>query len=315
MDRISTTRELLRSPRTARKRNGASPRSGSAPVLRVDLSNTSRCPDATCHSQSLLTTLFFTSGGFFLRTRSALTVSFRAGCSLGTRGRLRMSGSRRTWNARGTSLRPRCSLLMGCRLRTGCLVLVRASCSRFILGRLVLVRAGCSRFILGGLVLVRASCSRFILGCLVLIRARRSRFIFGGLILVRARRSCFILDGLVLVRARLNRFILSGLILVRARRSRFIFGALVLVRARCSRFIFGGLVLVLARCSCFILGCLVRCSRLPGCYHSMTAKLRRLGSCRDCRPPVVHGRQERVVSAGSVHMLGLRGRCRSGKRS
>ncbi len=43
----------------------------------------------------------------------------------------------------------------------------------------------------------------------------------------------------------------------------------------------------------------------------MTAKLRRLRSCSDCRPPVVHGRQERVVGTGSVHMLGLQRRWRS----
>jgi hypothetical protein len=40
----------------------------------------------------------------------------------------------------------------------------------------------------------------------------------------------------------------------------------------------------------------------------MTAKLRRLRSCSDCGPPAVHGRQHRVVGAGSVHMLGLRRR-------
>ena len=44
---------------------------------------------------------------------------------------------------------------------------------------------------------------------------------------------------------------------------------------------------------------------LPGRYHPMTAKLRRLRSCSDCRPPLVHGRQECVVGTGSLHMLGL----------
>ena len=42
----------------------------------------------------------------------------------------------------------------------------------------------------------------------------------------------------------------------------------------------------------------------------MTAKLRGLGRCSDCGPPVVHGCQERVVGTGSVHMLGLQRRWR-----
>ena len=40
----------------------------------------------------------------------------------------------------------------------------------------------------------------------------------------------------------------------------------------------------------------------------MTAKFSRLRSSSDCRPPVVHGRQECVVGTGSLHMLGLQGR-------
>jgi hypothetical protein len=50
---------------------------------------------------------------------------------------------------------------------------------------------------------------------------------------------------------------------------------------------------------------LIRCSRLLGRHYPMTAKLRRLRCCSDCRPPLVHGRQERVVGTGSVHVLTL----------
>ena len=60
-----------------------------------------------------------------------------------------------------------------------------------------------------------------------------------------------------------------------------------------------------------ILCSLVRCSRLLGSHHSMTAKLGRLRSGRDCRLSLVHGRQERAVATGCLHVLSLQCRRRS----
>src|ERR1019366_5930879 len=236
---------------------------------------------------SLLTRLFFTSRGFFLRTRSALRASLRARCSLLTRGRLRTSCSRRTRSALRASLRPRCSLLTRCRLRMSCTL--RMGCP-------ILIRAGCGRFILGCPVLIRASCSRLVRSCPILIRASRSCFILGCPILIRAGCSRLVRSCPILIRAGCSRLVRSCPILIRASRSRFILGCPILIRAGCSR---------------FILGCPVRCSRLLGRYHPMTAKLRRLRSCSDCRPSAVHGRQECVVGTGSVHMLGLQRRWRA----
>ena len=42
-----------------------------------------------------------------------------------------------------------------------------------------------------------------------------------------------------------------------------------------------------------------------GRYHPLAAKLAGFRSCSDCRPPLVHGRQQLVVRTGSLHMLGL----------
>jgi hypothetical protein len=50
---------------------------------------------------------------------------------------------------------------------------------------------------------------------------------------------------------------------------------------------------------------LVRCSGLLGRYHSLSVKFCRLRSCSDCRPAVIYGRQECVIGAGGIHMLGL----------
>src|SRR5208282_1345836 len=113
------------------------------------------------------------------------------------------------------------------------------------------------------------------------------------------------MSGLVLIRASCGALILGCLVLFRAGCSGLILGCLVLIRAGCGGLVLGCLVLIRASCSGLILGGLVRRSRLLGGYHPMSAKLRRLCSCSDCRPPVVHGRQECMVGAGSVHMLGL----------
>lgn len=53
------------------------------------------------------------------------------------------------------------------------------------------------------------------------------------------------------------------------------------------------------------MGCLVRCSRLLGGYHSLAAKFRRLGGSSDGRLSMIHRRQECVIRAGGLHMLGL----------
>ncbi len=137
---------------------------------------------------------------------------------------------------------------------------------------------------------------------MILIRASHSRPVRGGLILIRTSRSRPVFGGLILIRASRSRLVRGCLILIRTSRSRFAFGDLILIRVSHSRFVLGGLILVL--------GCLIRCARLPGRYHPMTAKLRRLRSCSNRRPPVVHGRQECVVATGSVHMLGLHRRWR-----
>src|SRR5208282_4386844 len=81
------------------------------------------------------------------------------------------------------------------------------------------------------------------------------------------------------------------------------FGCLVL-----GCLVLGGLTLSRLVLSCFIFVCFVRCARLFGRYHSGAAELPRLRSCSDSRPALVHGRQECMVGAGSVHMLGLQ-RC------
>src|SRR5208282_2346176 len=95
----------------------------------------------------------------------------------------------------------------------------------------------------------------------------------------------------------------------------FILSCLVLGGLGCGCFVLGCLVLGGLGCGCFILSCLVlgglvRRSRLFGRYHSGTAKLPRLRSCSDSRTALVHGRQERVVGTGSVHMRGLHRGCR-----
>src|ERR1017187_1763811 len=198
----------------------------------------------------------------------------RMGCGLRMSRRLRMScrlrvSSRLSMSGLGL-IRTGCS----CHIR-GCLVLIRTGCSGLVRGCLVFIRAGCSCLILGCFVLVRTSCGGLVLGCLVFIRAGCSGLVRGCLVLVRT--SC------------------GGLIL----------GCLVFIRTGCSGLVRGCLVFIRTGCRGLILGCLVRRSRLPGGNHSMSAKLRGLRSCSDCRPPVVHGRQECMVGAGSVHMLGL----------
>ncbi len=245
------------------------------------------------------------------RTRSARGARLRTSCSLLTSCRLRM----------------RCTLRMSCRLRMilsrasrsrlvrGGLILSRASRSRPVRGGLILSRASRSRPVRGGLILSRASRSRLVRGGLILSRASRSRPVRGGLILSRASRSRPVRGGLILSRASRSRPVRGGLILSRASRSRLVRGGLILSRASRSRLVRGGLILSRSSRRRFvfgglILGCLIRCSRLPGRYHPMTAKLRRLRSCSNCRPPVVHGRQECVVATGSMHMLGLHRRWR-----
>src|ERR1035441_10196610 len=213
----------------------------------------------------------------------------RMGCGLRMSRRLRMScrlrvSSRLSMSGLGL-IRTGCSCLI-----RGCLVFIRAGCSGLVRGCFVLVRTSCSGLVRGCLVLVRTSCGGLVLGCLVFIPAECSGLVLGCLVFIRTGCSCLILDCLVLIRTGCR-----GLIL----------GCLVFIRAGCSGLVLGCLVLIRTGCRGLILGCLVRRSRLPGGNHSMSAKLRGLRSCSDCRPPVVHGRQECMVGAGSVHMLGL----------
>src|SRR5450756_1882014 len=123
--------------------------------------------------------------------------------------------------------------------------------------------------------LIRASCSCLVRSCPVLIRASCSCLVRSCPVLIRASCSCLVRSCPVLIRASCSCLVRSCPVLIRASR-----------------------------------GCPVRCSRPLGRYHPMTAKLRRLRSCSDCRPSVVHGRQECVVGTGSVHMLGLQRRWR-----
>ncbi len=105
----------------------------------------------------LLTGLFFTSGGFFLR--SAFGVSHRPWCSLLMGGGLRTSCSRRMWRTLMTGLLPRCRVLMFCGLSTSyglsmsCFILVGARRRWFIRSCFVLIRASRGCFVLGRFVL------------------------------------------------------------------------------------------------------------------------------------------------------------------
>jgi len=113
----------------------------------------------------------------------------------------------------------------------------------------------------------------------------------------------FILGRPVFIHANVRRLIGSGLVLVRASGRRFILRGPGLVGAICSR---GVLVRATCGCSissCLTLGALVGCSRLSGRYHPMTVKLRRLDGGSDCRPAVIHRRQQFVVPAGGLLML------------
>src|ERR1017187_10387844 len=228
----------------------------------------------------------------------------RMGCGLRMSRRLRMScrlrvSSRLSMSGLGL-IRTGCSCLIrgclvfiraGCSgLVRGCFVLVRTSCGGLVLGCLVFIRAGCSGLVRGCLVLVRTSCGGLILGCLVFIRTGCSGLVRGCLVFIRTGCSCLTLFSFVLVRTSCGVLVL---------------GCLVFIRTGCSCLILDCLVLIRTGCRGLILGCLVRRARLPGGNHSMSAKLRGLRSCSDCRPPVVHGRQECMVGAGSVHMLGL----------
>ena len=239
-----------------------------------------------------------------------------------------MCCSHRTRSARGASLRARCSLLANCRLRMRCtlrMILIRASRSRPVLSYLILIRAsrsrpvrGClifirtsrSRPVLSYLILIRASRSRPVLSYLILIRASRSRPVLSYLILIRASRSRPVRGCLILIRTSRSRPVLSYLIFIRASRSRPVRGCLIFIRTSRSRPVLSYLILIRTSCGRFILSCPVRCSRLPGGYHPMTVKLRRLRSCSNRRPPVVHGRQECAVATRSVHMLSLHRRWR-----
>src|SRR5208282_3615771 len=259
----------------AYRRKGMARAHGVDPRQSNRLSYTARYVTQCVAVNSLLTRLFFTSGAFFLR--SAFGASRRASCSLWTSCWLRMS----------RRLCVSCWLCMGRRLCMSCglccLLLGRASRGCFILGRLVLVRACCRCLSLGGPTLCGLGFGCLVLGCLVL----------SGLALSRLILSCFILGCLVL-----SGLSLSGLALSRLILSCFVLGCVI---PGC--LILGGL----AR-SCLVFGCFVRCARLFGRYHSGAAELPRLRSCSDSRPALVHGRQECMVGAGSVHMLGLQ-RC------
>jgi len=103
----------------------------------------------------------------------------------------------------------------------------------------------------------------------------------GWLAIVRPRSSSF-------VRGR----IIFSLIFVGARRSYFVLGWFIL-----SRFVHGCLVLSRWR--------LIRCSRLLGRDCSPAGKLAGFGSGGDCRPPLVHRREKRVIGACRLHMLSL----------
>src|SRR5580704_14959327 len=203
----------------------------------------------------------------------------------------------------GCGFRARRRLLTGSRLRMGrgsrTRSRLRMRCSRLtgLSGRTSLLRLRC--FIRGSLVFVRPSRSCLILGSLVLVRPSRRCLIRGSLILIRPSRNCFILGSLILVRAS-RRLVRGSLILVRPSRRCPIRGSLILIRASRRCLIPGRLVL-----DSLVLSSFVRCTRLPGCHYSVTAKLAGLGRCSDCRTPPVHRRQERVVGTGSVHMLGL----------
>ena len=212
--------------------------------------------------------------------RSGLGVSRRGWL----RGRFLMSRRRRF---RGRLCMGGCRWL-GSRLCMGCgrglRSRLRMSCRRR-LGRRLRMSRGCwfrSRFGMSGGCRLRSG---------LLMSGRRS-FILG-----RPSCSCFILSGLVLGCLCLSSFVLSGLVLCRLALgglalSGFVLGCLIL----------GGLVLcgfVLSRRS------FVGCSRLLGRYYACTAKLARLCRGSDCGSSLVHGRQECMVRAGSVHVLGL----------
>src|SRR5208283_2182709 len=189
------------------------------------------------------------------------------------------------------------------RLRMGCSRLGLAGWTSLLgLCRLVLVRARRSRFVLSRLVLVRTSRGCFVLSCLVLTRARCSCLILRSLAFGRLTLSGLVLRSLVFGRLTLSDPVLRCLVFGRLVLSGLVLGGLVFGRLILSGLVLGGLVLGGRS--------LVRCSRLFRCYHPRTAKLAGLRGRCDCGPPLVHGRQKRVVGAGSVHMLALHRSCR-----
>src|SRR5208337_1328704 len=197
------------------------------------------------------------------------------------RGRLRMGCSSRTRGRLRVSRRGR--------LRSS----LRMSRRFWLRSRL---RMSCSRLGLAGWTSLLGLCR------LVLVRARRSRFVLSRLVLVRTSRGCFVLSCLVLTRARCSCLILRSLAFGRLTLSGLVLRSLVFGRLTLSGLVLGGLVLGGRS--------LVRCSRLFRRYHPRTAKLAGLRGRCDCGPPLVHGRQKRVVGAGSVHMLALHRSCR-----
>jgi hypothetical protein len=178
----------------------------------------------------------------------------------------------------------------------------------------MLLRLRLSMLLWLGMLLLRLSMLLW-LGMLLL---RLSMLLWLGMLLLRLSMLLWLR---MLLRLRLSMLLWLGMLLLRL--SMLLWLRMLLLRSsprlsgRTSHLIPSRLVLIRTGCNCLIPGglllgssSLVRRSRLLGRYHSMTAKLRRLRSCGDCRAPVVHGRQECVVGTGSLHMLGLQRRWR-----
>src|SRR5579863_7204019 len=230
--------------------------------------------------------------GCSLRTRGWLRVRYRYrtssrlwfGRSLRTRGRLRVRyryrTSSRLWF--GRSLRTRGRLRVRYRYRTSSGL--RNSRTRLRCGLRTWSRLCVSyRFIrlCGWARHGRFCCSVFsclVFGSLILIG-----FVFSGLIL-----GCFVLGGLTFSCFGLGCFILDSFIF-----SCFVLSCFIRCGSSCCRLVFRSLV----RRSC-----------LFGRNYSLTAKLPRLRRCSDCWSPLVHRSKELVVGTGSLHMLSLR-RC------
>src|SRR5271155_1155425 len=131
----------------------------------------------------------------------------------------------------------------------------------------------CSRLFLSCLILRRATrsfpaCFSLVLSCLRLSRPVFRSPVFRRLGFSSSSRVALVLCSLVFGRLSLGRLVLFGSVLCRLR-----FCRLVLRRPMLG----GG---------------------LARCYDALTGKLSRLGCCRDCRAPVIDGREHFTVLTG-----------------